>query len=55
MLQAFAILIVVTLLYSVLSVHLWGDERPEYFADLKTALLTFHQVVTGVCVYAACV
>ena len=27
--------------------HLFGSKSPEYFKDLKTALFSMHQVVTG--------
>lgn len=47
MMQAYGILLVVTLVYAVLGVHLFGQQVPEYFADLKTALMTLHQAVTG--------
>ena len=33
--------------HSVLAVHMFGDQSPEYFADLKTALFSFQQIVTG--------
>ena len=47
MMQAYGILLVVTLVYAVLGVHLFGKQAPEYFADLSTALMTLHQAVTG--------
>jgi len=47
MMQAYGILLVVTLVYAVLGVHLFGNQVPEYFADLQTALMTLHQAVTG--------
>ena len=47
MAQAFFILFVITLLYSVLGVHLFSHRNPEFFRDLSTALFTLHQVVTG--------
>ena len=45
--QAFGIMFVVTLLYCVFAVHFFKERVPEYFADLSTALLSLHQVVTG--------
>ena len=47
MASAFLILFVVQLIYSVLGVYLFADQVPVYFADLKTALLTLNQMVTG--------
>jgi len=45
--EAFFIMFVVTLVYCVFAVHFFGTKNPEYFANLSTALLSLHQVVTG--------
>jgi hypothetical protein len=39
---------VITLIYCVLAVHLFGLRNPEYFGNLSAALLSLHQVVIGV-------
>lgn len=41
------LLFVTTLVYCVLTVHLFSARSPDYFRDLSTALLSLHQVVTG--------
>ena len=39
---------VITLIYCVLAVHLFGRRNPEFFGNLSAALLSLHQVVIGV-------
>jgi hypothetical protein len=45
--MAFMILLVVTLVYSILGVYLFGARSPVYFNDLKSALLAMMRVSTG--------
>ena len=45
--MASCILLVVTLIHTVLAVSFFGEAAPQYFSDLKTALLAMTRVSTG--------
>jgi hypothetical protein len=45
--MAFMILLMVTLVYSIIAVHFFGQRSPMYFVDLKTALLSMMRISSG--------